>query len=235
MKSTFQLRTVCLSLTLAAVALIGVNEGRAAFNVRDYGAVGDGKTMETAAITKAIDACAAAGGGTVYFPPGKYLTGAIVLSSNMTLEVDSGATILGSENRDDYPLRDNPWIKGRKLVSSLIYAEDAENITICGSGTIDGQGRAWWQTIFDRHGKSDAKTAPDSKADSGKGNTLTVGAAADEASGLPPVPAYFQDVALRRPEIVRVVRCKNLTIQGLHFVNSPSWNLHPLLCERVRV
>jgi polygalacturonase len=228
MKSSLHLGAFCRSALVAAV-LIGVNEARAEFNVREYGAVGDGKTMETAAITKAIDACAAAGGGTVYFPPGKYLTGAIVLSSNMTLELDAGATILGSENHEDYPLRDNPWIKGRKLVSSLIYAEDAENITICGRGTIDGQGRVWWQTIFDA--KSKAKSA----GDAAKANTLTVGKGADEASGLPPVPAYFQDVALRRPEIVRVVRCKNLTIQGLHFVNSPSWNLHPLLCERVRV
>jgi len=235
MKSTFQSGMVCRLLVLIAVALIGANEAHAEFNVREYGAVGDGKTMETAAIAKAIDACAAAGGGTVYFPPGKYLTGAIVLSSNMTLEVDSGATILGSENHADYPLRDNPWIKGRKLVSSLIYAEDAENITICGRGTIDGQGRTWWQTIFERRGKSETKAAPDSKAESGKGNTLTVGAAADEAAGLPPIPAYFQDVALRRPEIIRFVRCKNVVVRDSHYLNSPSWNLHFLLCDMVRV
>ena len=76
----------------------------ALFNVRDYGAIGDGKNLETAAINKAVEACAKAGGGTVYLPPGKYLSGTIVLQSHVTLDLDAGATILGSENPEDYPL-----------------------------------------------------------------------------------------------------------------------------------
>lgn len=241
-----------LSSWFVAVAAVAAN---AAFNVRDFGAVGDGKQMETVAFNKAIEACAAAGGGTISVPAGKYLTGAIVLQSNMTLDIDAGATILGSENPEDYPLRDNPWIAKRKLKSSLIYAENAENITITGRGTIDGQGRSWWQRLWLRTGKTSTgerksndaeksaetpKLTDDSKAIRSIGTNSTDDANGPDAktaaeAGLPPIPAYFQDVALSRPEIVRLVHCKNVAIENLHFTNSPCWNLHPLLCEKVRV
>jgi polygalacturonase len=236
------------------VVICGGAVAHADFNVRDYGAVGDGKAMETEAFAKAVAACEGAGGGTVLVPPGRYLTGAIQLQSNMTLYVDSGATILGSENPKDYPLRDNPWIAKRKLLSSLIYAENAENVTITGRGTIDGQGRSWWQRLWLRTGKSiTGDRAPDAgksqdaekKADKGTG-VKSIGtnsaddangpdAAAAKEAGLPPIPPYFQDVALSRPENIRLVKCKNVAIENLHFTNSPCWNIHPLLCEMVRV
>src|SRR5260221_11115475 len=108
------------------------------FDVRDYGAVPDGKTKSTEAIRKAIDAAVAAGGGPVLFPPGQYLTGPIRLQSNITLLVDAGAVLKFSNDFDDYlPMVRVRWegteVKG---FSPLIYADKAENIAILGRGVI---------------------------------------------------------------------------------------------------
>ena len=72
------------------------------FSVRDYGAVGDGKALDTAAINKALEACAAAGGGQVRLPPGRYLSGTVHLKSNVVLFLDAGATLVGSPDLDQY-------------------------------------------------------------------------------------------------------------------------------------
>src|SRR5580658_10480295 len=117
----------------------------AIFDVKHYGAAGDGRRLETAAINQAIDVCAAEGGGTVYVPPGQYLTGTVVLKSHVSLQLEAGATLLGSEDPKDYLLIDDPWEKTNKTIAPLIYADHATNITLTGRGTIDGQGRAWWK------------------------------------------------------------------------------------------
>jgi hypothetical protein len=103
-----------------------------AFKVRRYGATGDGKTLDSPAINAAINACNAAGGGTVYISPGDYLCGTVILKSNVTLYLEAGATILGSTRISDY----NP--------KYLIYARNAENVGLVGPGRIDGQGHAFW-------------------------------------------------------------------------------------------
>ncbi len=111
------------------------------FDVRRFGAAGDGKKLETAALQAAIDACAAAG-GTVYFPSGTYLSGTLILRSRVRLFLDTGAVLLGSSNLDHYP----PQIPAFRSYTdnytekSLLYAEGAEQIAIHGRGVIDGQG-----------------------------------------------------------------------------------------------
>jgi polygalacturonase len=111
-------------------------------NVRDLGAVPDGKTICTSAIQKAIDRCNEIGGGTVYLPPGNWLSGTLFLKSNVTLYLEAGSTLLGSADSKDYP--DN-IVKTRSYTDtyvkqSLIAGEDLENVSIRGQGTIDGQG-----------------------------------------------------------------------------------------------
>lgn len=102
------------------------------FIVGEYGATGDGVSLDTAAIQKTIDAAAAAGGGMVVFPRGTYLSGSINLKSHVTLRLDEGAKLLGSPTRADY----------RKLdFHGLILANGQEDIGICGKGIIDGQGK----------------------------------------------------------------------------------------------
>jgi len=103
--------------------------GGVVHNVKAFGAIGDGATKDTQALQAAIDAAERAGGGTVYFPPGTYLSGTLFLKSNVTLHLEAGATLLGSTDIKDYASH-----------RSLIHAEDVRNIAITGRGTIDGQG-----------------------------------------------------------------------------------------------
>lgn len=115
------------------------------FDVRDFGAQCDGQTLCTAAIQKAIDACAAAGGGTVWLPPGTLRSGTIYLKSNIVLYLEAGCTLLGSEKLDDYPQNVSAVrsFTDNYVDRSLIAGEDLQNVAICGHGTIDGNGGAY--------------------------------------------------------------------------------------------
>lgn len=114
------------------------------YNVVDYGAIGDGKAMDTQAIQKAIDVCHQNGGGTVFFPSGVYLTGSIHLKSNITLYLDNGSTILASPDDADFdPYEELGFENDADRETSYfhfshIWGEDVENIAILGLGTIDG-------------------------------------------------------------------------------------------------
>lgn len=115
------------------------------FNILDYGAVKDGAALSTKNIQKAIDACSAKGGGTVYFPAGRYVSGTIFMKSFVSLYLETGAILEGSKNLNDYPATvskirsytDNYTNK------SLIYGEDLEYIAINGNGIIDGNGSSF--------------------------------------------------------------------------------------------
>jgi polygalacturonase len=115
------------------------------FRITDYGAVGNGETICTDAIQSAIDACAKAGGGKVVFPNGKFLSGTIVLKSNVELHFEQNATLLASTHHKDFPLQPLPKYRSHKDqlggFYALVYAEGADNIAITGNGTIDGQGK----------------------------------------------------------------------------------------------
>lgn len=108
------------------------NVGATTFDVRDFGALGEGKFADTVAIQKAVDAASAAGGGTVVFQRGTYLSGSIQLKSGVNLHLEKGAMLLGSQTRTDY---------FKLNFFALVWADDAEDISISGSGAIDGQGK----------------------------------------------------------------------------------------------
>ena len=125
----------CVFLILAtAVCAFAADLPASVCDVTVNGAKGGGVVLDTAAIQKAIDACAAGGGGVVWFPTGNFLSGTIVLKSNVTLHLSPGATLWGSKKIEDY----NP--------NHLIYAKDAENIAIEGGGVIDGNGLSYFDT-----------------------------------------------------------------------------------------
>lgn len=114
------------------------------FLITDYGAVGDGDTLNTIAIQKAIDACVASGGGKVVIPSGRFLSGTILLKSNVEIHFEHNSVLLASTNVVDFPLQPMPKYRSHKDqlggFNALIYAEGQENIALTGSGTIDGQG-----------------------------------------------------------------------------------------------
>jgi len=123
-----------------------VSETGARFSVDRFGAVGNGETLDTAAIQGAIDACAQAGGGTVYLPAGHYVSGSLFLESDITLYLDAGAVLLGSERMADYPVIAHRWEGvSRESHAPLIGGTELENVAICGRGTIDGRGKMWWE------------------------------------------------------------------------------------------
>ena len=107
--------------------------GARVYDLTQFGAAGDGAALNTKSIQRALDAAAKSGGGTVYAPPGDYVTGTIHLRGNVTLWLEAGATIWGSRDRADYEQ------------GCLIYAENAKNAAIRGRGAIDGNGEAFWR------------------------------------------------------------------------------------------
>jgi polygalacturonase len=106
-------------------------------SVTEFGAIGDGKTLNTEALQKAVDAVFEAGGGTLLVPAGVYVTGTVELKSNVNLHLDNGAVLLGSANLDHYRRYSN----GTQL--GILFAQNAENVSITGFGTVDGNGRAY--------------------------------------------------------------------------------------------
>ena len=141
-------------LILAVAMILATATARGAtgiFNIRDYGAVGDGKTPDTAALNKAIDACSAARGGQVLVPAGRYLTGTVHLKSNVTLKLDNGAEIVGTPDLSQYQNftspGDTPLASRLRWHRALILGEDLENVAIVGRGTIDGN------KVFDPDGE----------------------------------------------------------------------------------
>ena len=115
------------------------------YDVRDYGAKPDGKTLCTTSIQKAINERSSAGGGTVYLPPGVFLSGTIYMKTGVTLRLDAGCTLLGSADLKDYPSTVQAFrsYTDNYTDKSLIYAENAERIAVTGSGIIDGQGQSF--------------------------------------------------------------------------------------------
>lgn len=203
-------RDLLPALLLAAISPIFA--GEAVYDVKDYGATGRQPDNARLAIQKAIDAASAAGGGTVYLPPGAYTSGTLHLRSHVRLLIDSGATLYAS-------LDSRAFDK-----AALIYGEDADNITIEGRGTLDGQASYQWQ---DNGNFDDAYI---------RGNMLLARALA-RSLGKPLMrsfPAGFPTEQMY-PHLVLLLRCKDVRIAGLSFVRSRSWTINPYACERLTI
>lgn len=186
--------------------------------------IGDGKTKNTLAINSLIKEIHENGGGTLYFPPGNYITGAIHLKSNITIHLEAGAVITFSTDFDDYlPMVQSRW-QGIDCVnfSPLIYANNASNITIKGRGTFDGGGAVWWDFVlklrkeFKETGKVDRTSWQEIFYQNNP-----------EASD--------QSFGFMRPSLFQAYNSDNILIEGVRFLNSPFWTVHLVTCENVVV
>jgi polygalacturonase len=145
-----------LALVLPALLAGCALSQAATFNVRDYGAQGDGRTLDSPAIQKAIESCAKAGGGTVRLPPGTYLSKPLYVRGNyVTLQLDAGATLQGTAEFGDY-------LNAKGKVVGLVNADKLTDVTLCGQGTIDGAGEPWWPAVKEakRTGAAEPRRRP---------------------------------------------------------------------------
>jgi polygalacturonase len=200
------------------------------FDIARHGATGDGVADCTAAFRRAIDACHAAGGGHVVVPPGRYLSGAIHLRSNVDLHVTKGATIAFSREPAAYPLVFSRW-EGVELMnySPFVYAFEQENVAITGEGTLDGQADAehWWPWKgTPEYGWTAG--APQQKPDRDRLLGMAEGS-------VPVAQRVFGAGTHLRPQFIQPYRCRNVLIEGVTIHASPMWEIHPVLCTNVTV
>jgi len=201
------------------------------FDITRYGAAGDGQKDCTEAIRKAIAACTAAGGGHVVVPRGVFVTGAVHLDNNVNLHVDEGATLRFSRDPLQYmPVVFTRW-EGTECMnfSPFIYAFEKTNIGLSGGGTLDGQADCehWWPWKA-RTGCGWKKGDPSQEADR---NALM--AAGDR--NVPVAARIFGAGHYLRPCFVQPYRCNNVLIEDVKIVNSPMWELNPVLCKNAIV
>ena len=153
-RSLVALICTCTLLVAASIPVSGQEDHNArkeanspVHNIVDYGAVGDGRTLNTAAIQKAVDSCAAQGGGKVLVPAGDFVSGPVFLKSNVNFHLSAGATLRGSRNMEDFP-RQKMETHGHlinEFRASLLTGFKLENVSITGQGVLDGQGEVWWK------------------------------------------------------------------------------------------
>ncbi len=216
------------------------------FNIRKFGAIADGVTLNTKSINEAISTCNKKGGGVVVIPEGLWLTGPIVLKSNVNLHLQRNALLQFSKDFNEYPLVEGNWEGLPQMRNqSPVSATGATNIAITGSGIIDGNGDVWrmvkksklnetqWKKLVASGGvlSDDKKTWYPSEG-SLKGSLLkNPGVISPEKNA-----EFYKEIKdFFRPNMVLLTRCKKVLLEGVTFQNSAAWNLHPLMCEDLTV
>jgi len=175
------------------------------WNVRTFGAVGDGIAKDTAAIQAAIDDCANDGGGIVYIPPGRFVTGTLFLKDHITLWLEAGAVLQASTDREDYYFAEvYSKCKNSTVYPGMLYGAGLRNITLTGRGCIDGQDLAFWTE----------------KETIGEGWNST--------------PARYEPLDWR-PMLILLEACKNVQINNIELCNSPVYSGWIIDCERVNL
>lgn len=216
------------------------------FNILQFGAVPDGITLNTKAINDAISACHLKGGGVVLIPEGLWLSGPVILKSNVNLHLRRNALLEFSKDFDQYPLLKSNWegepqIRNQSPISSV----NATNIAITGLGVIDGNGDAWrmvkksklnssqWKKLVASGGVlDDEKKIWYPTLKSLKGASLkNPGYITPEKED-----KFYESIKdFLRPNMIVLSGCRQVLLEGVTFQNSAAWNIHPLMCEDLTV
>ncbi|WP_223649266.1 glycoside hydrolase family 28 protein [Hymenobacter psoromatis] len=207
-------------LLLAATLTFSASAALAqTYSVRAYGAVADGRTVTTAAIQKAVDACTKAGGGTVEVPAGIYLTGTINLKTNVNLHLDDGAVLKGSPILSDYQTYSVPGFGTNHY--GILYSVHADNVSLTGPGTVDGNNEVFYD--FTQAKTLDTATTRYTRQ---KNNYRHV------ASGIGDGPVVPKD---RPRQMVIFSQCTHVRVIDVSLLNSPFWTMHFADCDAVNV
>lgn len=186
-------------------------------SIEQYGALGDGVTLNTQAIQKAIESCAQQGGGTVRIPEGIWLTGPIHLRSFIALALDENAELRFSQNFSDYLPVVFSRYEGMELFnySPLIYAKDCSDIAITGQGALNGQGSLWWDWKIEQ-----------------QFGTEKLYRMADE--NVPVEQRIFGTTKdALRPSFIQFVNCSRILLEGFTIKNGPMWTIHPIYSSQI--
>ena len=192
----------------------------ATFNITDFGAKPEAGANNQASIQAAIDACHNKGGGKVIIPAGKWETAYLELKSNVNLSLEEGAVLFFSDDIQLYNVPTFTRWEGIECMNyhPLLYAKDAENISISGTGKIDGNGKNWWtfgkgrqiETLTKLYDQVQADVPPEQR------NCLA-----------------YTPTSYLRPSLIQTVRCKNVLVEGIEIGSGPMWTIHFIYCENV--
>lgn len=176
--------------------------------VNDYGAVGDGETLNTKAIQYAIDDCSAKGGGRVKFRKGQYLTGSVFIKKGVNLVIGRNVTVLGSQSIEDY-LEIETRVAGIEMIwpAALINIVEQENAALTGRGTIHARGKPFWEKYWKMRREE------------------------YEPKGL----RWIVDYDCKRPRTILVSKCKDVTVKGITLMQAGFWTVHILYSENITV
>ena len=213
-------------------------------SLSDYGADGSGQSLCTDAFARAIDALSVKGGGRLVVPRGIWMTGPIVLKSNIELHLSAGAVIQFAADENLYPIVETSFegLDTRRC-QSPISAVGQTNIAITGYGAIDGNGQYWRPLKRSKVTDSQWKTMTSQPGGVMKRNDYWVPSAGyDKAETFSSMNVPEKELTedewqeikrFLRPVMISLVGCKNVLLQDVVFQNSPAWNLHPLMCENI--
>ena len=216
------------------------------FNILKFGAKADGITINTKSINDAIDACNKKGGGVVVVPAGMWVTGPVVLKSNVNLHLKRNAVLQFTKDLSQYAIVEGNWEGLPQMRNqSPISATGATNIAITGFGIIDGGGDAWrmvkkeklsesnWKKLVASGGVlSDDKKTWYPTESSKKGSTYkNPGQISAEKTA-----AFYNEVKdFLRPNLLVITKSNKILLEGVTFQNSPAWCLHPLMSENITI
>jgi len=216
------------------------------FYITRFGAVADGQTLNTQAINAAIDACNKKGGGVVVIPSGLWLSGPLVLKSNVNLHLKKGALLQFTKDFDQYQLVEGNWEGIPQMRNqSPVSATNATNIAITGFGVIDGGGEAWRQvrkeklteTQWKKWVASGGVVSEDGKSWYPSAQWMNASKMKNPGAITPDkTPEFYNSVKdFLRPNLIVLTKCKKILLEGVTFQNSAAWCLHPLMSEDLTV
>jgi exo-poly-alpha-galacturonosidase len=229
-----------LVLTGLALQLVSFNapniSKQATYDIVHYGAVGDGKTVNTEAIQEAIDACALGGGGVVVIPEGIFLSGAIFFKPGVNLHIAAGGILKGTTNMADYRLVQTRWEGEERIwVSALVNVFGVDGFILDGNGTMDGSGDVWHRR---RSGPNAAPSSDPANVGPVREGPPSLGPAGGLDSA-PDSPAHnlveTELPGYARPRLIAIQNCDNVEVRDINIRNQSSWGLFVLYSHAVTI